>query len=112
MKFLVAMLAISTTVAAACAVYLSANRSKLAPAPAAQAPGVAASAAVADAPAAARRTSGQASELVGRVAAAGEIEVRASAGGFVLRARVDPGDRVEKGQTLIELENPTLEEAV
>jgi RND family efflux transporter MFP subunit len=46
------------------------------------------------------------------LAAASEMDVRATAGGVVLHARVDPGDMVEKGQTLIELENTALADTV
>ncbi|HET6323699.1 MAG TPA: efflux RND transporter periplasmic adaptor subunit [Planctomycetaceae bacterium] len=110
MKALVAILSLSTTVAAGSAVYLSTNRVKLAPSPqsAAAVPAVAKT----DSPATLPHTSSERSELVGRLAPAAEFEVRASANSSVLRARVDPGDLVEKGQTLLELENPAIEETV
>jgi multidrug efflux pump subunit AcrA (membrane-fusion protein) len=111
MKVLVAMLAFSTTVAAGSAVYLSATRAKLAPIPQASAvvrPVVAA----AETGSMPSPGSSEHAEFVGRLAAAAEFEVRAAGSGSVLRARVDPGDLVEKGQTLIELENPTLDDSV
>jgi RND family efflux transporter MFP subunit len=109
MKVLVAILAISTSIAAGSAVYLSVSRTKPAAIPASAAPTVIA---VADASIGARRTSTERTELVGRLSAASEVDVQASSGGFVRHARVDPGDLVEKGQTLIELDNPALEETV
>jgi RND family efflux transporter MFP subunit len=111
MKVLVAMLAISTTVAAGSAVYLSATRAKLAPIPQASAvvrPVVAA----AETRSMPSPGSSEHAEFVGRLAAATEFEVRAAGSGSVLRARVDPGDLVEKGQTLIELENSALDDSV
>jgi RND family efflux transporter MFP subunit len=109
MKALVAILAISTTLAAGSAVYLSATRPTLTvkqQTPAAM-PAVAMTPVAESRPMPAVRT-----ELVGRLAAASEMDVRATAGGVVLHARVDPGDLVQKGQTLIELENTTLEDTV
>jgi RND family efflux transporter MFP subunit len=110
MKALVAILAISTTVAATSAVYLSATR----PTPAAAHQTVAAQpvAAAADIPPASHRNPPERTEFLGRLKAVSDLEVRAAGGGFVLHARVDPGDSVEKGQTLIELENPALDETV
>jgi RND family efflux transporter MFP subunit len=106
MKVLVAILAISTSIAAGSAVYLSVNRTKPAAVPAAAPqPAVV----VADASAGARRAPTERVELVGRLSAASEVDVQAPGGGSVLHARVDPGDLVEKGQTLIEL---ALEEPI
>jgi RND family efflux transporter MFP subunit len=114
MKALVAILSLSTSVAAVSAVYL-ATRTK--PVTATQAvvsvQPTAASAIAPEARSVAPRTvAGERAELVGRLAAASELEVRAAASGSVLHARVDPGDCVEKGQTLVELENPALNEPV
>jgi RND family efflux transporter MFP subunit len=109
MKVLVAILAISTSIAAGSAVYLSVNRTKPTVVPAAATQPVAA---VAQASAGARRMPTERAEFVGRLLAASEVDVQATGSGSVLHARVDPGDLVEKGQTLIELENPTLEEPV
>jgi membrane fusion protein, multidrug efflux system len=109
MKVLVAILAISTSIAAGSAVYLSVSRTKPTAVPAAAPQPVAV---VADASAGTRRAPTERAELVGRLSAASEVDVQAIAGGSVLHARVDPGDLVEKGQTLIELENPALEEPV
>jgi RND family efflux transporter MFP subunit len=109
MKVLVAILAISTSIAAGSAVYLSVNRTKPTVVPAAATQPVAA---VAQASAGARRMPTERAEFVGRLSAASEVDVQATGSGSVLHARVDPGDLVEKGQTLIELENPTLEEPV
>src|SRR5580700_10399985 len=109
MKVLVAILAISTSIAAGSAVYLSVNRTKPAAVPAAAPqPAVV----VADASAGARRTPTERAELVGRLSAASEVDVQATGGGSVLHTRVDPGDLVEKGQTLIEFENAAPEETV
>jgi membrane fusion protein (multidrug efflux system) len=111
MKALVAILALSTSVAAGTAVYLSTTRPKLAPKPTPTA-----SVAPADAPAdltpIARRNPADRADVGGRLVAASEFEVRAATAGSVLHARVDPGDFVEKGQTLIELENIALDESV
>ncbi len=109
MKVLVAILAISTSIAAGSAVYLSVNRTKPTVVPAAATQPVAA---VAQASAGARRMPIERAEFVGRLSAASEVDVQATGSGSVLHARVDAGDLVEKGQTLIELENPTLEEPV
>jgi RND family efflux transporter MFP subunit len=109
MKALVAILAISTTLAAGSAVYLSATRPTLTvkqQTPAAT-PAVAMTPLAENRPMPVVRT-----EFVGRLAAASELDVRATAGGVVLHARVDPGDLVQKGQTLIELENATLADTV
>ncbi len=111
MKALVAILALSTSVAVGTAVYLSTTRPKAitAPAPAAAVQTLAASA---EANPVTRRTPTERADLGGRLVAAAEFEVRATTSGSVLHARVDPGDFVEKGQTLIELENIALDESV
>jgi RND family efflux transporter MFP subunit len=67
---------------------------------------------MADASTVARRTPTERAELVGRLSAASEVDVQATGGGSVLHTRVDPGDLVEKGQTLIEFENAAPEETV
>ncbi len=109
MKALVAVLAISTTIAAASAVFVSMRtRPIVAPQAAAAAQPVGGTAELA---AASRRTSADRLDLSGRLTAASQLDIRAAGSGFVLHSRVDPGDVVEKEQTLIELENPTLEDA-
>ncbi|HXY33185.1 MAG TPA: efflux RND transporter periplasmic adaptor subunit [Planctomycetaceae bacterium] len=113
MKFLVAVLAVSTTFAAGSAVYLAGTRSTPIATPQSPVVGSAARLATAtEVPSVPRRSPADRSELVGRLAAATEYDVQANGRGFVLHARVDPGDFVEKGQTLVELENPTSEEPV
>src|ERR1700722_7983576 len=111
MKALVDILALSTSVAAGTAVSLSTTRPKPPPKPTPTA-----SVAPADAPAdltpIARRNPADRADVGGRLVAASEFEVRAATAGSVLHARVDPGDFVEKGQTLIELENIALDESV
>jgi membrane fusion protein (multidrug efflux system) len=111
MKALVAILALSTSVAAGTAVYLSANRPKFTPKPAMTAT-VPTADALADVTPIARRTPAERADVGGRLVAGSEFEVRTTTSGSVLHARVDPGDFVEKGQTLIELENIALDESV
>jgi RND family efflux transporter MFP subunit len=110
MKVLVAILAISTCVASGSAVYLSAIRANVLPP--AQAPAaVSNTPATAGVPATPHKPAGPI-ELGGRLTAAAEFAVRATATGSVLHARVDPGDFVQRGQTLIELENLSVDESV
>jgi membrane fusion protein (multidrug efflux system) len=111
MKALVAILAMSTSVAAGTAVYLSTTRPKLTPKPTMTAT-VPTADALADVTPIARRTPAERTDVGGRLVAASEFEVRATTSGSVLHGRVDPGDFVEKGQTLIELENIAVDESV
>jgi hypothetical protein len=95
MKVLVAILAISTSIAAGSAVYLSVNRTKLAAVPAAAPQPVAV---VADAPAGARRMPTERAELVGRLSAASEVDVQATGGGSVLMPESIPVTWSKKGK--------------
>ena len=109
MKALVAVLALATSVAAGSAIHLYLTRP--APAPLQPVATVQQPAPTSAIPAVQpQQARPQNSELMGRLAAATDFEVRAMADGYVLHVRVDSGDFVERGQTLVELENPTLSE--
>lgn len=114
MKVLVAVLSVSTTIAAASAVYLSTNRAKTIPVPQASAviQPVIATAPNAEVRSLPSKTGPDRVEFAGRLAPAAEFEVRAPANGSVLRSRADAGEFVEKGQTLIELEISALDASV
>jgi RND family efflux transporter MFP subunit len=112
MKALVAVLALATSVAAGSAIHLYLTRPTPAPLPpvatTVQQPAPA-NAISAPQPQQARL---QNTDLVGRLAAANDLEVRAIGDGYVLHVRVDSGDFVERGQTLVELDSPALAETV
>jgi RND family efflux transporter MFP subunit len=114
MRILVAILALATSVATGTAIHLYLSRPMVAPvaksSAAVQQPSAATPVPVASAsevPAVAEKP-----ELIGRLAAASDHEVLATSEGYVLHVRVDTGDFVERGQTVVEIENPALAETV